>query len=252
MRLLAYEHYAYAALAAFGTLAAVWFVDRLAHHTGLVARLERFRGVVPPFINVNAMLFGLTLAFIANDTWSARDRAMDAVFREADALRSLIVLAEGVPGPEGAALAADVRAYGAAAAGEFAALAARELNPEAGVAADRLLGRVATKAVAVAAGEVVQAEMLRKAMALRDDRDLRVSLSRTHLNPLKWLGMASLGFLTILSIWAVHIGTPKAGTLAIVLFALAAAPSAAIVLVQGNPFQPPAAISSVPILEAVR
>ena len=252
MQLLAYEHYAYAALAALGTLVAVWLVDRLAPHAGFVARIERFRGVVPPFINVNAMLFGLTLAFIANDTWSARDRAMDATFREADALCSLIVLAEGIAPPEGAALAAEVRAYGRAAAEEFAALAARAVRPAAGEAADRLLGRVASAAVAQAAGPVVQAEMLRKVMALRDDRDLRVSLSRTHLNPLKWLGMASLGFLTILSIWAVHLGTPRAGTLAIALFAMAAAPSAAIVLVQGNPFQAPAAISAGPIRDAVR
>ena len=34
----------------------------------------------------------LTLAFLANDTWSAHDRAMNAVYREADSLRSIAAL----------------------------------------------------------------------------------------------------------------------------------------------------------------
>jgi hypothetical protein len=252
MNWLAYEHYFYAALAVLGTVAAVWLVQLLAHHGRLAVRLKRFRGVAPPFLNVNAMLFGLTLAFIANDTWSARDRAMDAVLREADNLRSLLVLAEVLPPAEQDALTASVRAYGAQAAAEFDALRARRVAPGASEAADAMLRLVAAPGLAQAAGEVVQTEMLRKVMVLRDDRDLRVSLSRTHLNPLKWLGMAALGFLTIVSIAAVHLGAMRAGMLAIALFALAAAPSAAIVLVQGNPFQQPAAISAEPIVEAVR
>lgn len=251
MQAWVYEHYGYAAVAVIGTALAVLAVDRLTRSAGFGARLSPFAGVVPPFINVNAMLFGLTLAFIAADTWSARDRAMDAVLREADGLRSLLVLAEAAPGPVRDAVQRAVRAYGAEAAAEFGALQSRETRPEARAAADHLLRLVAAPATA-AAGEAVHAEMLAQVMALRDDRDLRVSLSRTHLNPLKWLGMASLGFLTILSIAAVHLDRPRAGTLAITLFALAAAPSAAIVLVQGNPFQPPAAITAKSILEAVR
>ena len=252
MNWLAYEHYSYAALAVLGTLAAVWLVHWLAHHGMLAGRLERFRGVAPPFLNVNAMLFGLTLAFIANDTWSARDRAMDAVLREADNLRSLLVLAEVLPAPQQAALTGAVRDYGTQVAAEFGALRTREVAAGASVAADAMLRLVAGPGLAQAAGGVLQAEMLRKVMVLRDDRDLRVSLSRTHLNPLKWVGMAALGFLTILSIAVVHLETPRAGMLAIALFALAAAPSAAIVLVQGNPFQQPAAISAEAIVEAVR
>ena len=55
----------------------------------------------------------------------------------------------------------------------------------------------------------------------------------------------------ILSIAAVHLSATRAGILAITLFAVAAAPSAAIVLVQGNPFQEPAAVSAEPILQAL-
>ena len=98
-----------------------------------------------------------------------------------------------------------------------------------------------------AAGRNAQALMLARASDARADRDLRVSLSQTHVNPLKWLGMAFLGFITLVSIAAVHLERPRAAFVAVLLFALAAAPTAAIVLVQGNPFQHPAAVTPKPL-----
>ena len=53
--------------------------------------------------------------------------------------------------------------------------------------------------------------------------------------------------LTMVSIAMVYVDQPKAEILAIALFAAAAAPTAAIVLIQGNPFQPPSAASAAPI-----
>jgi hypothetical protein len=82
---------------------------------------------------------------------------------------------------------------------------------------------------------------------VRSARDLRIALSHTHVNPLKWLGMAFLGFLTMISIALVHVDQSRAELLAVVLFASAAAPTAAIILVHGNPFQEPAAVSAAPI-----
>ena len=93
--------------------------------------------------------------------------------------------------------------------------------------------------------------MLRKAVEIRDERDLRISLTQTHVNPLKWLGMAFLGFLTLLSISVVHLDKPRAAMVAVILFALAAAPTAAIVLIQGNPFQQPTSVTPAPIIDAV-
>ena len=73
-----------------------------------------------------------------------------------------------------------------------------------------------------------------------------------HVNPLKWLGMAFLGLLTLLSIAVVHAGQPRAASVSIILFALSAAPTAAIVLIQGNPFQMPSSVSPAPIIAAVK
>jgi hypothetical protein len=130
-------------------------------------------------------------------------------------------------------------------------LAQRRISPDVNAKGDALLGLLSSIQLAQATGGNVQALMLSKAMDIRDERNLRIGLSQTHINPLKWLGMAFLGFLTLISIAVVHSENARAAFVAIMLFALAAAPTAAIVLVQGNPFQQPSSVSPAPILLAV-
>jgi len=246
-----YDHYGFAGIAVAGTFVAVIAVQwalRRPRWGGWIASLQ---GVAPPFINIIGVLFGLTLAFLANDTWSAHDRAMNAVFKEADSLRSIAVLSNQLAEPLRGQLRSALHRYGQASADEWPMLAARKSSGEVARVGDELLTLLAAKQLAASAGENVQALMLRKAIEIRDERDLRIGLSQTHVNPLKWLGMAFLGFLTLLSVLVVHVDKPRAAMVAIILFALAAAPTAAIVLIQGNPFQQPTSVSPLPIMEAV-
>ena len=246
-----YDHYGYAMLAVFGTIIAVILARWALQRPGWARWMASLQGIAPPFINIIGVLFGLTLAFLANDTWSAHDRAMNAVFKEADSLRSIAVLSRQLATPLRDEVHQLITRYGQASAAEWPMLAARKSSPEVAQTADQLLSLLASPAMAAAAGENVQGLMLRKAIEIRDDRDLRIGLSQTHVNPLKWLGMAFLGFLTLLSVTVVHIDKPRAAMVAIILFALAAAPTAAIVLIQGNPFQQPTSVTPLPILEAV-
>jgi hypothetical protein len=246
-----YDHYGYACLAVVGTFVAVIAVQWVLHRPRWAGWVDSLQGVAPPFINIIGVLFGLTLAFLANDTWSAHDRAITAVFKEADSLRSIVVLSEQLAEPLRGEVRGAVARYGRASAGEWPMLAARQSSAEVTALADSLLNLLASPKIATSAGENVQALMLRKAIEIRDERDLRIGLSQTHVNPLKWLGMAFLGFLTLLSVSVVHVDKPRAAMVAVILFALAAAPTAAIVLVQGNPFQQPTSVTPAPIVEAV-
>ena len=246
-----YDHYGYAFMALAGTFAAVaciqWVLNRPRHS----AWLASLQGVAPPFINIIGVLFGLTLAFLANDTWSAHDRAMNAVFKEADSLRSIVVLSQQLAEPARGEVLDAVSHYGQASAGEWPMLAARQSSTKVAALADALLNLLASPTIAAGTSNSVQALMLRKAVEIRDERELRISLTQTHVNPLKWLGMAFLGFLTLLSISVVHLDKPRAAMVAVILFALAAAPTAAIVLIQGNPFQQPTSVTPAPIIDAV-
>lgn len=248
MNLGAYDHYGYAFMAVAGTFFAAWALHWAMTRPRAAAYLVSIRGVVPPFINIIGVLFGLTLAFLANDTWSAHDRAMNAVYREADSLRTISVLAGKLPQASRARVQDAVAAYADAAARvEWPLLGKREMSPVATEKLDAMLLVIAADEVASAAGGSVHALMLKQATEARDSRDQRIALSKTHINPLKWLGMAFLGLLTMISVAAVHADNLRASFVAILLFAASAAPTAAIVLVQGNPFQRPTAVSPAPI-----
>lgn len=247
-----YDHYFYALVALLGTALGVAGIQWFLRQSRWAAWAQSLHGVAPPFINIIGVLFGLTLAFLANDTWSAHDRATNAVFREADALRSLVTLSAALPGPLQGRVRAAIADYGQASAAEWPLLARRRSSAQVPDRADALLRLLAGRDVASAAGDTVQALMLRKVSDIRDERDQRIGLSQTHVNPLKWLGMAFLGLVTLLSLAVVHVENPRAALVAMVLFALAAAPTAAIVLVQGNPFEQPASVSPAPITSAVQ
>jgi hypothetical protein len=246
-----YDHYGYAIIAVAGTFVAAAAIQWLIQGSRWAPWARTLQGVAPPFINIIGVLFGLTMAFLANDTWSAHDRAMKAVYKEADSLHGIATLSALLPVAERARLREALVDYARASAEEWPLLAQRAESSFVVERADALLSLLASAEIGKAAGDNVQALMLRKVSEIRDERDQRIALSQTHVNPLKWLGMAFLGLLTLLSIAVVHVDKPRAAFVSILLFALAAAPTAAIVLIQGNPFQPPTAVTPAPIISAV-
>lgn len=246
-----YDHYGYAVIAVAGTFAAVAALYWLVQRSRWASWARSLNGVAPPFINIIGVLFALTLAFLGNDTWSAHDRAMRSVYREAEALRSIAVLSQTLPALLQERLRAALVGYASASVDEWQLLARRAESSAVVERADALLILLASSEIEKTAGANVQALLLRKISEIRDERDQRVALSQTHVNPLKWLGMAFLGLLTLLSIAVVHVDRARAALVSVILFALAAAPTAAIVLVQGNPFQYPTDVTPAPIEAAV-
>lgn len=244
----AWDHWGFAALALVGTFAASAGLIAWLRHPRRGALLRSYAGVAPPFINIIGVLFALTLAFLGNDTWSAHDRAIDAVTREADSLQSVLSLTRGLDAPRRAVLEEAVATYALSATeDEWPMLARRRHSAETTTRIDHLLALVADRALGERLGPAVHTRVLEQVIAVRDARDRRIALSQTHVNPLKWLGMAFLGFVTMVSVAIVHVENPRAALAAILLFAIAAAPTAAIVLIQGNPFQQPTTVSSAPL-----
>lgn len=247
-----YDHYLLAAIALFGTLAATAFGFWLGHsrYAGLI---RRYRGLSPPFVNVIGVLFALTLAFLANDTWNAHDRATNAVFQEAGALRNIQALSRHLPDATRAKVDGALQNYvRLSVEQEWPRLADRHGSPETSEALAALLEVLSAPEVARALHPTSHAQVLEQAVTVRTAREQRMVLSQTHVNPLKWLGMAFLGLVTMVSIAMVYVDQPKAELLAVLLFAAAAAPTAAIVLVQGNPYLEPSAVSPAPLADLLR
>lgn len=247
-----YDHYLLAALALFGTLGAC-AVGFWLGHSRFAPAIRMWRGLSPPFVNVIGVLFALTLAFLANDTWNAHDRATNAVFQEAGALRSIEALSRHLPDPTRAKVDQALQTYiRLSVEVEWPRLADRHGSLETSEALAVLLEVLSGPDVARALHPTSHAQVLEQAITIRTAREQRMALSQTHVNPLKWLGMAFLGLVTMVSISMVYIDTPKAELLAVLLFAIAAGPTAAIVLVQGNPYLEPSAVKPTPLMEVLR
>lgn len=246
-----YDHYGYALVAVIGTFVALIAIQWLITHQKFSQQIASLQGVAPPFINIVGVLFALTLAFLANDTWIAHDRAVKAVYKEADALHAITALTQQLPTSLQTEVAQAVHAYAQATADEWVDLAHRQTNITVEIQSDKLFRILGSPAIHQSLGQTVQALLLKKMEDIREERDQRVALSQTHVNPLKWLGMGFLGLLTLISVAIVHIDKPRAAFVSMLLFSLAAAPTAAIVLIQGNPFQQPTSVLPTPILSAL-
>lgn len=242
-----YDQYGFAFLAVAGTALAIWLIYKVTHRASWWPAIDRWQGITGPFINVISVLFGLTLAFLANDTWSTRDQALTTVYREADALHSLAALSHTLPLPLHQQTCEAINQYAQGSAQEWRHLKRRDADRGVRQQADHLLEVVASAAVSQAVATPVQTLMLQEVKTIRAQRDHRISLSQTHINPLKWLSMAFLGLMSLIAIAAVHLDKPRAALLAMTIFGLASAPVAAIILIQSNPFWQPAAIKPDPI-----
>jgi len=244
----AFDYYLFAALAVIGSFLGAWFLIWLSQHSRFTKQIDSFRGVAPNFLSVIGVMFSLNLVFLANDTWHARDRALDAVYQEADSLSAILVLAGQLPETIRLRVAAAVRHYAqATVTAEWPALARGRSSSETGAQLDALLVLLSTPELGQALNQSAYSQMLHQALQIRTARNVRIALSQTHVNPLKWLGMAFLGFLMMAAIVVVHVDARRPELMAIAIFVAASVPTAAIVLIEGNPFQAPSIVSAAPI-----
>ncbi len=247
-QLYSYDGYILAFIALTGTVFAAMFLVWLTQRSGYSARIKEFRGVAAPFIGIPGILFALNLVFLANDTWNAHDRAQQAVYQEAGALRGILTVAKLLPDPNRPLLNKGVAAYiDHATTIEWPKLALRQTASLVDDDIERLMGLAMSRTVGDALDRDARTYLISQIEQVKVAHAQRVILSKTHINALKWLSMAVLGLITMISIVMVHVDQAKAELLAVALFVVAATPTAVIVLVQGNPFQQPTALAPTPI-----
>ncbi|MBK7542321.1 MAG: hypothetical protein IPP10_13095 [Candidatus Competibacteraceae bacterium] len=206
--------------------------------------------VSPQLVAIIGLLFGLYMAFFANDIWNIRDRAQTMILQEADGLHGLLDIAQGLPADVGAPLAAAVRGYAGATVREWPLLARGESSPQAGdllrqmsrlALAEALAGRLS------AGPQYALAQNLEKA---RSARYHRLALSQRRGDPLKWFAVACLGTLTLLSVGLVHLENWRSQLAAMLIYASAISVGFTAAYLERSPFQV-FVVSARPIAELI-
>ncbi len=234
-------------LATFATVGLIFWLIHSPRTGGVFRRLTH---ISPQLVAIIGLLFGLYMAFFANDIWNIRDRAQNMILQEADGLRGILTVAESLPVETGAPLAAAVRGYVRVAVQEWPLLAQGGSSPQAHELL-RQLSRVALgEPLASRLGpgaQFVVAHNLEKAQSARYHR---LALSQRRGDPLKWFAVACLGTLTLLSVGLVHLDNWRSQLAAMLIYASAISVGFTAAYLERSPFQA-FVVSSRPIAELV-
>lgn len=247
------QEFHYIALLLLGilaTFATVGLIFWLINSPGTSSFFRCLTNVSPQLVAIIGLLFGLYMAFFANDIWNIRDRAQTMILQEADGLRGILDIAESLPAESGTPLVAAVRGYIEAAVREWPLLAQGENSPQAREQL-RQLNRVALgEPLAGRLGPSAQYAIAHNLEKARSARYHRLALSQRRGDPLKWFAVACLGTLTLLTVALVHLDNRRSQLAAMLIYASAISVGFTAAYLERSPFQA-FVVSSRPIAELV-
>lgn len=221
------------------------FLAWLSFASPIAPMLQHWRGVVPPFVGVPAVLFGLLMTFLSQDVWDVNRRAYREVAQEREQLTTLIALTEG-HAIDAVDVPRAIRAYVEAVVGlEWKAMENGDESPEAEAALNTL-----TRAVSSARIEpAFQRALIDTVLKLRSVREQRLAIAGAYPDDRKWAAVILIAFITQISISVVHLDRARPQLLAQALFAAAAIVAIALVASVAEPFTPPKEVSAAPLAQ---
>jgi hypothetical protein len=208
------------------------FLVWVAEYSPAKPLLQSCVGVVAPYSNLLALLFGLFAAFMANDVSNHSERARASVSREASAIAVVLTIADALP-EAGRALKRQAVDFGQITTRDdwSSARQAAEANAQ-GL---KMLHEVMFGGLANADAQIKQTA-LASIMEMRAARNEMIAIAHSETGWLKWDAAFILGILTLMGVVVVHQGKPRASALAATLFAIGMAFVLWVVLMRLDPF----------------
>ncbi len=161
-------------------------------------RARAFKAFSPGMLPPMGLLFALLVGFMAAQIWSEAGRAQDAVDREASALRSVVLLAEGFPDATERFDALVERQIRTAVDEEWPAMAQQRATL---TVVPAPLAEALQLAIGLSPGtdgeRTAQRELVDAVQDALDARRQRIIVSETSLNWVKWTGVTLVALLTL-------------------------------------------------------
>jgi hypothetical protein len=216
-------------------------------------RSRAFKAINPGLLPSLALLFGLFVAFTANQVWSDIAQASAAVNREAEELGAVMILSASFPGDAGDRIRRLTRDYiEKAARGEWPLMARH---------ADRIdlarpaLAELIQLNLALApqnqGQQVAQRQIATALENVSDAQQQRIIISHSQVNLAKWLCLAAQAICTLIAIAMLHSDNQRACVTAMGLFATGIAASVFLIAAHNRPFTGEISVGPAPLLEVL-
>lgn len=205
---------------------------------GVGQRAVAFKGVSPGMLPPMGLVFGLVVGFLVAQLWADLGVARAAVHREADSLRSAVLLARTFPDRPEARLDGLVRRHiHQAVTEEWPAMARQQATLKVIPAslAEGLQVAIALKP-RDEGQRSAQRELVSSLQNALEARRERIIVSQSTVDWSQWAAVISLAALTLLTIALVHIANRATAAIAMAIFACAVAVTLIMVVSQDRPF----------------
>jgi hypothetical protein len=214
-------------------------------------RARAFKGVSPGLLPPLGIVFGLLVAFVAAQVWGDVDRAKTAVNREASALRAVVLLSGNFPADVERRLRGLIhRHIQVAATEEWPAMGRRRATLT--MIPTALAQALQATLALTTSGEgqvVAQREIVIALENALDARRQRILVSRSEVNPVKWMGLIIQAICTLLAIAMVHSDNRLTAGLALGLFSTAVAVCILLIVSHDRPFTGQVSVPSAVLLQ---
>ena len=205
-------------------------------------------GIAGPFFASVAVLFGLFSAFLANDVQHWKTDLKNAVFREADGIRTILRLAEAL-GPTGVPITKATVDYAQSViSNEWQAMWHRDGSSEDLEALRNLILAVPSPGLTNALPTAAHQAMLDGLVEMRQGRLARLTLAAGMTDNLNWSAMLVLGVLTQVAVAVVQLDRLRPQALALFVFTTAFAATMALIGLESHSGE---AIDAAPLSSAV-
>jgi len=216
-------------------------------------RAKAFKGVSPGMLPPLAVMFALLAAFLAGQVWNDASAANAAVNREASALRAIVLLARAFPGEPDRKLTQLIsdhirevaeKDWPAMASGHATLTLAPPNLSEA--------LRLSLSLTPQTPGQMAaQRELVVALQNALDARRQRIILSRSSVNPVKWVTLLIQAGLTLLAIAMVHSDNPATNRIILAIFATSVAALVILIAAHSRPFAGQISVSPAVLLQVM-
>jgi hypothetical protein len=209
-------------------------------------RLGSFGGIVPPFISLPTVLFGLIAGFLASDIWYEARQASRAVLDERGAAMIIESLDQATPAIR-TRLDSLVQDYVRTVLAEEWTSGSERGSPKVSAALNALMAEAARPEVARDATTSVQTALLNTVTRLASARSTRLALLNGETDKLKWAAVVALAVCAQLGIAVVHLERARAQAMALTVFTASAIVVLTLIGVCERPFSGLNQVSQAPL-----